>query len=120
MVVPNRASLWAQLETTPFAAGRPYTRVQLARLLEQSLFTAEGWAAALTLPPFFAPRMRGPGIPGWERLGHRLWPGLAGVHIVEASKSLYGIVPGRPQSGLRRRVLAQADGGRGSRLSRGS
>jgi SAM-dependent methyltransferase len=108
MVVPNRASLWSQFETTPFASGRPYTRIQLARLLEQSLFAAEGWDAALMLPPFFhrTKRRQRPGTPGWERLGHRFWPGLAGVHIVEATKSLYAAMPGKPQSGLRRRVLA--------------
>ncbi len=111
MVVPNRTSLWAQFETTPFATGRPYTRVQLARLLEQSMFSAEAWDAALMLPPFLSggKKRQRPGTPGWERLGHRLWPGLAGVHIVEATKSLYAVMPSNPQSGLRRRVLAGAE-----------
>jgi hypothetical protein len=30
---------------------------------------------------------------GWERLGARLWPRLGGVHLVEATKSLYAPVP---------------------------
>jgi hypothetical protein len=29
----------------------------------------------------------------WERLGHRVWPRLAGVHLVEATKSLYVPAP---------------------------
>ena len=38
VIAPNRASLWAQFETSPFGHGQPYTRGQLGRLLEQSLF----------------------------------------------------------------------------------
>ena len=33
IVAPNRTSLWAQLETTPFGHGRPYSRGQLEHLL---------------------------------------------------------------------------------------
>jgi hypothetical protein len=29
----------------------------------------------------------------WERFGRRLWPALAGVHLVEATKSLYAVSP---------------------------
>ena len=34
---------------------------------------------------------------------------FAGVHLVEATKSLYAAMPGKPQSGARRRVLAGAE-----------
>ena len=30
---------------------------------------------------------------GWERVGRRLWPALGGVHLVEATKSIYAPVP---------------------------
>jgi SAM-dependent methyltransferase len=104
VVVPNRASLWAQLETTPFGQGRPYTRSQLGQLLEQSLFAAERWDSALFMPPFGRSRTVRTGDT-WERFGHRMWPRLAGVHIVEATKSLYTPAPVK---GLRRRVLKPA------------
>src|SRR5258707_100716 len=32
---------------------------------------------------------------GWDRLLRRIVPGLAGVHIVEATKTFYGAVPAR-------------------------
>ena len=88
VVAPNRASLWAQLETSPFGHGQPYSRGQLERLLEQSLFRPERWDAALFMPPLGRRRTLRSGH-AWERIGHRAWPRLAGVHIVEATKSLY-------------------------------
>jgi len=111
LVVPNRASLWAQLETSPFGHGQPYSRGQLERLLVQSLFLPEAWDSALYMPPFGRRRSIRTGN-GWERVGHTLWPRLAGVHIVEASKSLY--VPA-PVKEARRRVLKHAMAGSRSR-----
>jgi SAM-dependent methyltransferase len=104
VVVPNRTSLWAQLETTPFGQGRPYTRHQLGQLLEQSLFAAERWDSALFMPPFGKRRSIRSGD-AWERFGHSMWPRLAGVHIVEATKSLYTVAPVK---GLRRTALKPA------------
>ena len=104
LVAPNRASLWAQLETSPFGHGQPYSRSQLQSLLEQSLFRPENWDAALFMPPFGWRRtVRGGNA--WERIGHRAWPRLAGVHIVEATKSLY--VPAK-KTKARRMVLKPA------------
>ena len=104
VVAHHRASLWAQLETSPFGHGQPYTRGQLERLLVQSLFQPEAWDSALFMPPFGRSRSIRTGN-AWERVGHRLWPRLAGVHIVLASKSLY--LPA-PVQGTRRRVLSPA------------
>ena len=40
---------------------------------------------------------------GFERVGARLWPGFAGVIIVEARKELMGAIPkGKPARGVRR------------------
>lgn len=87
IVAPNRTSLWAQFETSPFGHGQPYSRSQLERLLKESMFLPEVWDTALHMPPF---RRRRPSFGmGWERMGRRLWPKLAGVHIVEASKAMY-------------------------------
>jgi SAM-dependent methyltransferase len=103
-VVPNRSSLWAQIETTPFGNGRPFSRGQLQRLLEQSLFTPESWTSALYTPPFGRYRSVRAGN-FLEGIGRRLWPRLAGVHIVAATKSLYVPVPAKE---ARRGVLKPA------------
>jgi SAM-dependent methyltransferase len=92
LVVPNRASLWAQVERSPFAYGRPFNRGQLDRLLRESMFVPEHWDTALFFPPLRVRRLVGSGF-GWERAGRRFWPRLAGVHIVDSSKSLYALVP---------------------------
>lgn len=101
LVVPNRASFWAQLETTPFGNGQPFSRGQLQRLLQQSLFVPEAWASALHIPPFGRYRSVNAGNMS-ERIGSRLWPRLAGVHIVAATKSMYVPIPGKE---VRRTVL---------------
>jgi SAM-dependent methyltransferase len=86
IVAPNRASLWAQMERTPFGHGRPFSRGELDGLLRGALFEPEQWQRALYAPPVGAPTGSGT---GWERFGGRFFPGLGGVHIVEAGKSLY-------------------------------
>ena len=89
LITPNRASLWAQMEASPFACGRPFHRGELTALLCDTLFEPVRWERALYLPPFSGRRLSQLGA-GLERLGRRFLPGVAGVHLVEASKSLYG------------------------------
>jgi SAM-dependent methyltransferase len=92
LVVPNRRGVWARLDTTPFGHGRPYSRAQLERLLADALFMPLDWGSALHMPP-----LNRQWLVRWatvfERLGARLWPGFAGVIIVEARKELMGAVP---------------------------
>ena len=88
VIAPNRASLWARVERSPFGHGRPFTRRQLAKLLGESMFAPERWDTALFFPPLPTRWIARDGA-SWERIGRVLWPRLAGVHIVEASKSLY-------------------------------
>jgi SAM-dependent methyltransferase len=92
LVAPNRTSLWAQLERSPFAVGRPFSRGELDRLLRGALFEPVAWDRALYLPPFRGRRLVRTGH-GWDRLLRRLFPALAGVHLVEATKTFYGATP---------------------------
>ena len=92
VVAPNRASLWAQVETTPFGQGRPFSRGELDRLLREGLFVPQHWARALYAPPL-ATRLLARDGRGWERAGSLLFPALAGMHVVEAVKSIYGVTP---------------------------
>ncbi|MGD0190482.1 MAG: methyltransferase domain-containing protein [Rhizomicrobium sp.] len=106
LIVPNRASLWAQVELSPFAQGRPYSRKQLDRLMRDCMFLPERWDSALFLPPIRTRRFMRSGV-AWERIGRSVWPRLAGVHLLEASKSLYALPPPE-RAVLRRAVLAPA------------
>lgn len=92
LIVPNRRGIWARMDTTPFGHGRPYSRGQLERLLKDALFTPTEWISALYMPPIDRHW-----LVRWatmfERMGPRLWPGFAGVIMVEARKELMGALP---------------------------
>jgi SAM-dependent methyltransferase len=88
VVVPNRRGAWAQLDTTPFGHGRPYSARQIEKLLRQAHLEPAG-----VTPCLFAPPLRARVLPSaalaWERIGNRLWPAFAGVIVVEAIKQVY-------------------------------
>ncbi|HEY7976608.1 MAG TPA: methyltransferase domain-containing protein [Rhizomicrobium sp.] len=108
LVAPNRTSLWAQVESSPFAHGRPFNRAQLADLLRDTLYAPERWESALLMPPLQSRRLLGRGV-SWEKIGRRIWPALAGVHIVEATKSMYALTPPIPAK-QEQRLFASARG----------
>jgi len=60
--------------------------MELASLLKDALFEPGRWERALYAPPLKAVTVNGA---GWEKVGAMLFPGIGGVHVVEASKSLY-------------------------------
>jgi SAM-dependent methyltransferase len=95
LVAPNRASLWAQVDWSPFGQGRPFSRTELEAVLRDVLFVPTAWDRALYVPPFNSRGLIGTGA-GWERFGQRFFPGLGGVHLVEATKSLYAPVGPAP------------------------
>jgi SAM-dependent methyltransferase len=104
VVVPNRRSVWARMDTTPFGHGRPYSRSQIMQLLRETWFTPTGWDEALYVPPI--PRgwfLRS--AVAWERAGATLASPFAGVHIVEATKQVYRAIPA-PRREKRRLVPA--------------
>jgi SAM-dependent methyltransferase len=110
VVAPNRLSLWAQLERTPFGHGQPYTPGQLERLLLRQMFRVERRGAALFVPPFKT-RLLLRGAEAWERLGRRVVPRFAGLTLIEAEKDMFAAVPvpaaaARPPP--RKRVAAAA------------
>lgn len=92
VVVPNRLGLWAHAESSPFALGRPFYRYEIVSLLCETLFEPVRWQRALCLPAS-ARRLSKRNRLRWEAVGCQLWPVLAGVHIVEAQKTLYGVTP---------------------------
>ena len=92
IVVPNRRGVWARIDTTPFGAGRPYSRSQLSAILKATSFVPTAWSDAL----FFAPSRRALNArlaPVAERTGRRFWPLFAGAIVVEATKRIHRGVP---------------------------
>ena len=89
VVVPNRRSIWARADHTPFGHGHPYSMEQLNRMLRQSMFTPERETRALFFPPSRR-RFWLSAVPAWERVGERWFSPLGGVAIVEATKQIYG------------------------------
>lgn len=106
-VVPNRAGLWARVERTPFGHGQPFSRFQLANLLRDTMFSPAIWTRALAVPPTANPLIVRNGA-HWERVGSRVWPGLSGVLIVEATKLVHQRVAARRRPARSRRVLSPA------------
>lgn len=105
IIVAHRRGLWARAESTPFGHGRPYTRTQLNRLLEEAMFLPQASARALYAPPIDWGIISSAGD-AWERIGRFAWSGFGGVLMVEAIKRLY-IEPGTP-SRARRVVKVQS------------
>jgi hypothetical protein len=56
--------------------------------MRQALFSPEGWAETLYVPPLHSWLMLRTALM-WERVGVTLSLPFAGVHIVEATKQLY-------------------------------
>jgi SAM-dependent methyltransferase len=92
LVAPNRRGLWARLDTTPFGEGRPFSRSQLRDLMRQTLFSPDGWAETLYVPPVRS-RVLLRGAVAWERLGVGLSLPFHGLHVVEATKQFHRYVP---------------------------
>ena len=110
VVVPNRRGVWARIDTTPFGAGRPYSRSQLSTLLRDASFTPTGWSDAL----HFAPSQRRANerlAAIVERTGRRFWPLFAGVIVVEATKRLYQGLPATRRAASRALVPVLAPQG---------
>jgi SAM-dependent methyltransferase len=99
IIVAHRRGLWARAESTPFGHGRPYTRSQLNRLLEEAMFLPQASARALYAPPIGWGIISSAGD-AWERMGRFAWSGFGGVLMIEAMKRLY-IEPGTPVRGRR-------------------
>src|SRR5688572_11912451 len=99
VAVAARNGLWANSEKTPFGHGRPYTRGQLAELLREAELEPSGWTRALYVPPIAWMARWADGI---EQAGSRLWPGFAGLLLMEAVKQTFAVKP----QGSRVRVRA--------------
>jgi SAM-dependent methyltransferase len=107
VAVAARNGLWTDAEKTPFGHGRPYSRGQLAELLRTAELEPSGWTRALYVPP--VTWMAG-WAEGFEQVGSRLWPGFAGLVLMEAVKQTFAVKPRGSRARVARPVLAPAQG----------
>ena len=88
VAVTNRRSMWSLVDSKPFGHGRPWTRRQMVRFLNDSLFQVTASTTAVHMPPLNW-RLITSASKSWERTGETIMPGLGGVVLVEAVKRLY-------------------------------
>lgn len=86
VIAAARGGLWSHAERTPFGHGRPFTRRQLELLVREAELEPIAWSQALYVPPLSA-------FAGWadgfEQIGSRVWPGSAGLVLLEAVKRTF-------------------------------
>lgn len=87
ILAAHRRGLWSVIESTPFAAGRPFLKGQLERLLAGAMFRPVAWTGALYFPPLNAQILRN-SADAFERAGSAMWPAFAGALLVEAEKDM--------------------------------
>ncbi|MBF0356471.1 MAG: methyltransferase domain-containing protein [Alphaproteobacteria bacterium] len=109
VIVPNRMGIWSHLERTPFAVGRPYSRLQLQSLLRDALFTPTQSTGALYLPPSHS-RMLLASASAVEEVGRRWFQGFSGVLMAEAAKQVYAAGLTREATVKKRSVVALPQG----------
>jgi SAM-dependent methyltransferase len=108
LIVPNRLGLWARADWTPFGRGTPFTAGQITQYLADSLFVHERTERALFMPPFRSFLVLR-GAYAFESVGRAVFPGLAGIYLVEASKQIYaGVGRVRAERVPARRILVGA------------
>jgi SAM-dependent methyltransferase len=91
-VVPYRAGAWARSDHTPMGLGRPFSRSQLSRLMEEAWLEPTAVRRFLFVPPTRRRFVLGSAA-AWERVGRSVLPSFAGMLAVEAKKTLVRGVP---------------------------
>lgn len=87
VIVPNRRSLWAQLDSTPFGQGQPYTMTQLRHLLEDNMFVPTREERGLYMFPSSS-RALMTSSSLMESLGGKIFRKVSGVVCIEAMKQV--------------------------------
>ncbi|RAH98153.1 methyltransferase type 11 [Acuticoccus sediminis] len=91
-VVPYRAGAWARADSTPMGLGRPFSRMQLARLMHESWIEPMAVRRCLYVPPTNSRFVLG-SARAWENVGKRVMPRFAGLVAIEGRKTLTRGIP---------------------------
>ncbi len=92
IIVPNRMGVWARADFSPFGHGHPFTHAQLSVSLRNNLFIQENHKCALFVPPIPDSPVIMKSANLIEKMGSSIFPFVAGVHIIEASKQIYASI----------------------------
>ena len=85
VVVPHRRGVWARFEHTPFGTGRPWSRGQLERILDEAGFAIADLNDALMFPPLAVSRL----APLWgplDMVGRKVFSAFSGAIIAVGAK----------------------------------
>ncbi len=88
IIVPNRQSIWSKLEFTPFGHGKPYSKKQLTRQLNMSMFQRVMSYNALFMPPTKI-RFFHKFADFFEKAGSLLCPLIGGVIVMDVEKEVF-------------------------------
>lgn len=88
IITPNRRSIWAQLDDTPFGHGNPYTMTQLTKILRDHQFTTLRSLRGLYIIPSQNTLVQSI-FPLCDSVGPKMFSKFSGVVAIEASKQLY-------------------------------
>lgn len=95
LLVPNRHSLWARANHTPFANGKPYNLIQLKKLLQRHGFSVIKSHEALFSPPTkWRSLLRFSRF--IEKIGSQFFPHFGGILLLEVEKRNEAPVKGTP------------------------
>lgn len=89
VMTPNRTGPWSRVDRTPFGRGQPYSSFQLTKLLRDEDFMVLDTDYALFVPPSERKWVLSLSRT-FENIGHRWWPFVGGVVMVEGRKDMYG------------------------------
>jgi SAM-dependent methyltransferase len=101
VAVAARRGLWSHADHTPFGHGRPFTRRQLEEMVREAELEPAAWSHALYVPPW---KPLAGWADGFEQVGSRMWPGGAGLILLEVVKHTFAAKP----KGLRARIAVPA------------
>ena len=90
VIVPNRISVWARAEWSPFGHGQPFTLSQINHLLCNTMFEEYNYKKAVFVPPIrccFPLMVRSAHVVEW--IGRTFFPFICGVHIIEVNKRVF-------------------------------
>ena len=107
IITPNRRSIWAHRESTPFGHGQPYTMTQLTTLLKSNLFTPVATKRALYMIPSQS-RLTMACSAFLDKIGDPLLQKFSGIVCVEVIKQIYAGMPVRARKTVRATSLAGA------------
>lgn len=101
IVSAARGGIWTRTEATPFGHGRPASRRQLEGLVRGCGLEPRAWSQTLYTPPW-RPIM--PFSDGIEQFGRLVFPGAAGLILMEADRRTYARPKQRGSIGVRATV----------------